>query len=160
MDSKRIAKFIVNYFELDGNPITNLKLQKLLYYIQVWYMVYFDKKFLFDEKPQAWVHGPVYPNVYNEYKAFRGDIIKCNDPNLNVLVESEKKAIFSTSLENEFIDEILKEYGHKNGFTLEMMTHNEDPWQVARSGFAPLEKCDKVINLDFACTYYHKLLEY
>ena len=59
MESKRIAKFIVNYFQSVGDPITNLKLQKLLYYIQVWYMVYFEKKLIFDERPQAWVHGPV-----------------------------------------------------------------------------------------------------
>ena len=47
----------------EGMTVTPLKLQKILYYVQAWMMVFFDEQLLFDEQPQAWVNGPVYPSI-------------------------------------------------------------------------------------------------
>ena len=52
-----------------GSFISNLKLQKLLYYAQAWHLAIYDTR-LFPERFQAWVHGPVIPEIYHRYKEF------------------------------------------------------------------------------------------
>lgn len=53
-----------------GFSISPLKLQKILYYEQAWFMVFFGRENqLFDCAPEAWVNGPVYPEIYHQYKS-------------------------------------------------------------------------------------------
>lgn len=51
-------------------PISNLKLQKLLYYMQGFHLAYFDTP-LFDDDIEAWMYGPVVPCVYNHFKKMK-----------------------------------------------------------------------------------------
>lgn len=67
---KDLAEFIIRHCEITQNSISNLKLQKLLYYIQAWHLVFFEKHPLFNDEPEAWVNGPVYREVYNQYKPY------------------------------------------------------------------------------------------
>lgn len=60
-----IAKWFIN--EIHPEP---LKLQKLLYLAQGFSYAFNDKP-LFDDDIEAWVHGPVVPIVYNEYKEYK-----------------------------------------------------------------------------------------
>ena len=53
--------------ENEGDGLSNLKLQKLIYYAQGFYGAIFDKP-LFDNGIYAWTHGPVVPELYQEYK--------------------------------------------------------------------------------------------
>ncbi len=55
-----LADYVVLYLSKNNVEITHLKLQKIIYYIQAWSLVYHDNE-LFNESPQAWVNGPVYP---------------------------------------------------------------------------------------------------
>lgn len=65
-----IVDYIINRFERGGkNDLTMLKLQKLLYYAQAWYLVNKGKnKRLFIGKFEAWVHGPVNREIFNRFK--------------------------------------------------------------------------------------------
>lgn len=51
----------------DSEYITNLKLQKLLYYIQGEYMAKMNTP-LFNDDFLAWEHGPIIREVYDKYK--------------------------------------------------------------------------------------------
>ena len=51
-----------------GENISNLKLQKLLYYAQGSFLAVTDKP-LFEDNIVAWCHGPVVESVYHEYKS-------------------------------------------------------------------------------------------
>ncbi|WP_208932366.1 Panacea domain-containing protein [[Haemophilus] ducreyi] len=61
----------INYFlsqcnsEENGDLISNLKIQKLVYYAQGFSLA-INNKPLFSEKIQAWTHGPVTPELYNK----------------------------------------------------------------------------------------------
>jgi len=158
MDSKKAAAFLVQYFNSVGEPLTNLKLQKILYYLQVWYLVHFKGKLIFTEVPKAWVHGPVYSTVYNEYKGCGGMPIIPNKPWTDREIRAELEEIFPTKKEQEFAIDLLKYYGSKNAFILELMTHNEEPWQRARMGLSPIQPSQNPIDLDFAKNYYKSLL--
>lgn len=68
-----ISKYIVNYANEKGLDITNLKLQKLLYYVQAAFLLLSEgKEPCFSDKIVAWLHGPVVENVYYEYSKYRG----------------------------------------------------------------------------------------
>ena len=67
------------YRASDGELMTNLKLQKMLYYQQGFHLAYFGTP-LFDDEIEAWMYGPVVPSVYNHYKGNgRNGIIPDNE---------------------------------------------------------------------------------
>jgi uncharacterized phage-associated protein len=64
-----------------GDLISNMKLQKLLYYQQGFHLAYFGKP-LFEEDIEAWMYGPVVPSVYSHFKTegsgalhYEGDVV-------------------------------------------------------------------------------------
>ena len=70
-----VAEYFIDKSNKDKKSITNKKLQKLLYYAQVWSLVLNDEK-LFSERIEAWVHGPAIPVVYRKFKGFEFNPIK------------------------------------------------------------------------------------
>lgn len=66
-DVSDVARFIVRKYIADGNPVTNMKLQKMLYYAWVRYYKQFGE-YLFRDDIYAWKYGPVVPKVYREYR--------------------------------------------------------------------------------------------
>jgi uncharacterized phage-associated protein len=123
--ASNIAKYILAHFRGSGAPINNLKLQKLLYYCQAWYLSIYDEP-LFADKIEAWVHGPVVPIVYQEYKAFRWS------PITSEVSYDPKDPDFV-----EHLNGVLLAYGGFNAWELEKLSHSEDPWKQARAGLAP-----------------------
>ena len=73
-NANKIADYILFKTQNTGDFLTNLKLQKLLYYAQAWYLANYQKP-LFDEPIEAWVHGPVVVQVYNEFRDYGCDRI-------------------------------------------------------------------------------------
>lgn len=63
-----IAKYIINKCTNDNHPISNLQLQKVLYYIQKTFLM--SGKEAFNEDIEAWQFGPVVPVVYYRYCGF------------------------------------------------------------------------------------------
>lgn len=69
--AKKIANYIINRCSQNNSPVTNLKLQKILYFL--WIDYYKEtKKYLFNEPICAWQFGPVCPDVYYEYCSYGG----------------------------------------------------------------------------------------
>jgi len=113
--------------------ITNLKLNKLLYYAQGYHIAIHDD-LLFEDEIQAWVHGPVVPNVYHKYKGFKWAPI-----NVNASRPELSKEVF------EFLDVIIETFLPIDAYKLELMTHEEKPWKNARSGLPKDALCQNTI---------------
>lgn len=107
---------VAEYIIANNEETTNLVLQKLLYYVELFYMVFNNEK-LFESQCKAWAHGPVYGRIYYEYKEFRKEPIEKNKEYKN----------FDSSLK-DLIDSIIKNFGCYSGKVLSYFTHNEDPW--------------------------------
>lgn len=60
-----IAKYTISKCTIDGNPISNLPLQKILYFLQADYLR--NNEILFNDDIEAWQFGPVVPDVYYEF---------------------------------------------------------------------------------------------
>lgn len=134
-----VARYIINYYIDAGVPVTNLKLQKLLYYIQAGFLVEL-KRPCFDNDIVNWRLGPVVVEVYQEYKCYGNrpidaeqKIIKqidYNDFTGRITLKQEKfneEEIFSEEDILE-LNSILKPYIDMSSFELVNRTHDEDPW--------------------------------
>jgi uncharacterized phage-associated protein len=145
-----IADYFIWKANQENKPITNKKLQKLLYYSQAWSIV-INKHPLFKEKIEAWVHGPAVRSVYFNFREFGFHPIKKDVLKKNIRGVNEKM--------KKFLDEIWKVYGKHDAQYLELLTHNEKPWQEARQGLGASESSDNEISLDMMKEYYSSLLK-
>lgn len=115
-----IANKIIAATDIEhGELISNLKLQKLLYYVQGYNIAVFGKP-LFENDIQAWQYGPVVPEVYDAFKKF--------GPNSIMLEDGCKVAELSKD-EEELFSEVLQKYGEFSAIGLMNRTHNESPWK-------------------------------
>lgn len=103
-----------------GDTISNLKLQKLLYYAQGFYIA-INNKPLFKEDLLRWEYGPVVREVYDEYSS--------NGANPLPVPEGEVKL---AEKEKELIRNVWKVYGQFSAWRLKDMTHNEMPWKSTK----------------------------
>lgn len=102
-------------------PLTNLKINKLLYYAYGVYLTLFSEH-PFDERPEAWMYGPVFPTVYHSLKRYG------SRPVTN-LIRSEATGNTTDDRLTEVVDAVLKAYGHLPESALVQATHvPHGPW--------------------------------
>ena len=139
---------IAEYIVAMGKEITPLALQKILYYAQGFYKAFFGK-FLFEEDCQAWVHGPVFVDIYEKYKDFKSANIFIDiDYDIEDIIVDEKR---------EILDAVIKYFGYYNGKALEKMSHYETPWINARKGLLPTENSNNIIDKEDIKEYFEKV---
>ena len=142
-----IAKYFFFFFSM-----TQKKLQKLVYYAYAWYIVSFNnnvnriKNLLFIEKPEAWVHGPVFRTLYDAYRTYGWNNIPKVD-NFNFKDKGLEK----------FLDSIWDIFGKYDGDELEVMTHKETPWIKARNGISAIAPSTEKINKEDIYLYYSNI---
>lgn len=142
-----VANFFIRKSHEDGLPITQLKLQKLCYYAQAWHLVLSKKNTpLFKGEFQAWVHGPVNPDLYNRYRQYGWDPILTRPENIDL-----------DSSEEQILNEVWDAYGGFDAKYLEALTHNEDPWKIAREGLPEDAYSNVVIKEKDMHKYYSSL---
>jgi uncharacterized phage-associated protein len=143
-----VAKFFLSKIDIAaGEIITPLKLQKLVYYAQAWLLAFFDRSF-FEDDFQAWVHGPVIPNLYFEFEAHG----YCSIPK----VINFDKTVFNSE-ELQVLEMVYDAYGRYDAKYLEYLTHREVPWIEARKGYEPDEKCNRIIQKKLMRQYYKQI---
>ena len=136
-----VAGYFIDLANQTGATVSNLKLQKLVYYSQAWHLAIHGTP-LFEEDFQAWVHGPVIPVLYQKYKAFGWQPIQDDaSPNL------PEKVL-------RFLNEVSEEYFACDAYELEQMTHIEVPWNRARGDLRPDAPSNAVIEKEWMKEYY------
>lgn len=141
----RVSDYLLYESRKRGELLTNLKLQKLLYYADAWFLALKDR-LLFEERFQAWVHGPVLVSEYHRFKDYQWRPIDCDvaAPELS----DESKA---------HLDEITDLFGCETAVALELMTHREKPWIEARGGCADTDPCNNYISMETTRDFYRAL---
>lgn len=126
---------VAKYF-LSKGSMTHKKLQKLCYYAQAWHLANYDKP-LVPNRFEAWVHGPVSPDLYRIYRDWGWLPISQTGADEVKITDQQSKTL---------LDRVYKTYGHFSGDQLEQITHQESPWKEARSDCAKTEYCRNVIS--------------
>jgi uncharacterized phage-associated protein len=125
-----VVRYLVYKCSFYGDLITNLKMQKLLYYVYVWCLVR-EGEVCFKHKFQAWPNGPVLPVVYRKLKQFGAAPIDPGFADLETKKDlKELKDILGDDL-TLIIDKVYEKYGTKSAFELVALTHSEAPWKNA-----------------------------
>jgi uncharacterized phage-associated protein len=117
-----VAKYFLSQASEDaGDLISNLKLQKLVYYAQGFHLALYDKP-LFPEAIEAWISGPVVPVLYEYYKKYGAGAIDCpNDIDFSIYDEETRS----------FLDEVYLVFGQFSAWKLRNMAQEEYPWKSA-----------------------------
>jgi uncharacterized phage-associated protein len=114
-----IARKILSRVDVEhGDTISNLKLQKLLYFVQGFHLAWFGEA-LFNEDMVAWTYGPVVPEVYDNYKKYRRRDINTAGIKDDVVLEPQSAALF---------DKVYLDYSRYSAVALMQMTHEAGPW--------------------------------
>lgn len=133
-----ICRFVINYSNEKDYGVSNLKLQKLLYFIQAYFLINSEEK-CFNEKIEAWDFGPVVREAYLEYKQYGN----CNIPS----IDKYHKFHFSNgrfNMETIFynkddilqkdrtnIEKVVDMFSPYSATDLVTLTHNQAPWKNA-----------------------------
>lgn len=113
-----IARYIINKCIELGRPVSNLQLQKILYYVQGEYIRSTNGEVLFEDDISAWQYGPVVTDVYYEYNNYSSNEIDMFQP--QVYLEEEEKGI---------IDPVIISKSRMSAWELVKSTHSEAPWK-------------------------------
>lgn len=112
-------KIIASTDTSQGDLISNLKLQKLLYYCQGFFLAATGER-LFDNSIEAWQYGPVVSEVYHNFKHFG---------NGEISISADTQLIELKPTEEALFNEVLDEYAQFSAIKLMNMTHDESPWK-------------------------------
>lgn len=121
--------------------MSNMKLQKMLYYQQGFHLAYFNEP-LFEEDIEAWMYGPVVPTVYEIYKT-----------NGSKGILPQEKEVELNAKEEALFNEVFQTYNIFSASGLMNMTHSEKPWKTTPIGVG------NVISKEKLCSFFKKRLK-
>jgi uncharacterized phage-associated protein len=149
---------VANWILFHGSKVNNKKLQKLMYYSYAWYLVIMNERWeiltnktikLFNQKFEAWIHGPTCPTIYYKYKGYTS-------------FEIDKPSSCETSLNPDEIDvlqQVLDVYDLYTGKELESISHQEKPWIEKRVGLGCYEASNEELSDLTIFDYYSSQME-
>ena len=140
--AKSVARWFINRVDIEaGELITPLKLQKLIYYADAWFLATFDRALIADEF-EAWMHGPVVRSVYKKYAKNRYEALP-----------RERSPSIPSDI-TDFLEAVYDEYGDYSAKKLEAMTHEETPWIETRGNLPAEARCKQPISKLSMRNYY------
>lgn len=141
MSVKFNAKQIASYFVKKG--VSPLKLQKLLYYSQLWFFVKNRTK-LFGDEIKAWVYGPVVYDVWDTFRYVkRNSIIPQN--RLSDIEINDNEVL-------KHLNQVWNAYGHLSGSELVDLTHQDPPWTTSRKGYLNSQPSSQEVKINSVTT--------
>ncbi len=103
--------------------ISHMKLQKLVYCVHGWWLVYNQESLLL-EKPEIWKFGPVFPSLYHVLKVFGTSPIK-EPVKTSPFADTAPIVSETDSNSKQLINWVWNRYGHLSAMALSDMTHKE-----------------------------------
>lgn len=120
-DVQDVAEYVITYSEDKDYGTSNLKLQKILYLIQAYFLMQ-TKKPCFSEEIEAWDFGPVIPEVYRRYKQFGS-----TDIQIRCLSIEETQKGFGKE-DRKRINAVIDKFADFSAADLTILTQNQMPW--------------------------------
>lgn len=119
-----VAKYIISHEHEQNRVVSNLRLQKLLYFVQLKVLSETDAV-CFNDIMQAWPLGPVVPAVYHKYKIFGVFDI------WNSEIANETDNHFDNKNIRKHIDSMLESCAARTDSRLVEISHSQSPWKTA-----------------------------
>jgi len=141
---RSIANAIINRAAADGKKIEHLKLQKLLYYANGYYLAAYEIP-LIDHTFEAWDYGPVVPALYRDLRSFSAKPI--TRPVKDLDWDTGEMVPVPTPVNAPDVEKVIDftwcTYGKYDGWQLSEMTHRPDsPWDKTRKANPGIKDAD------------------
>ena len=117
-----VARYIIAYEYLQGRTVSNLRLQRLLYFVQAYCLASVGKP-CFSTRMEAWDCGPVVPPVYREYRIFGAASIPAASSTSSIVAIEEA--------DRPMLNEMLNRCASLSTTELMRRTHHQNPWKDA-----------------------------
>lgn len=143
-----VANEFIKLSHSNERPITNMKLQKLVYFAQGFYAAMNNGERLFKEDFEAWKYGPVIPELYHKFKVYFAGAIPANHP--------FKESSELTDQEEKVIQWVYDNLGKYTAIQLSNFSHLENsPWATV---FNNQDSPERVIAVKDMAEYFEKML--
>ncbi len=154
---QKVANYFLDKASNEGIDVSPMKLVKLVYIAYGWYIALTGER-LFDEKIQAWKHGPVVSSIYHEFKKFGSSAINCRSYELDM--KSLKVVVPRINEDKEdmllILSKVWAAYRSFTGWHLSEKTHEDgSPWHKVYNA----EKRDTILKDDDIKAHYTEKLE-
>lgn len=143
---------VANYFLLK-EEMTHKKLQLLCYYAEAWSEAILDAPICENNEFQAWVHGPVNLRLWEKFEEYGWNTLEVIAPDQTI---DELKGKF-TENQLDLLENVWYTYGELTSNALEILVHQEIPWQEQRLGLNPFALCSNIISINTMKTYYRSI---
>lgn len=142
------SEYIISFYKEYGKAITNLEVQKLLYFLEAIYMVCTDEDYLYNEDFSAWNFGPVNTTIYNQYKNFG-----------SVPIELDHEVIINQN-NLKYIQMLYDLFKDFNATQLVNLSHMEgSPWHTIYSEYNGTIPRDQMISKRKTKEWFNNLVE-
>ena len=131
-DGREIANFVLDYCDRIGQPVSNLALQKIVFFCHVWSLVD-HRRPLVRHHFEAWKHGPVLQYLYREFKEFGDDPIEKRATRVDKMTGKRETADYTFDKETEeLLNRVVAFYGRLSASQLRKISHVPGgPWERA-----------------------------
>lgn len=128
-----------------------LSIQKNLFFANGFSSFFLGSK-LFNDNPEAWIHGPVYKEIYDCFSYYKSNTIDYGELFKNIEVDL-------TEEEKNYLNEIILSFGIYSGSQLREMTHLTTPWLNARKGLKDEDYSSRIIDSNEMNKYFKDIYE-
>jgi len=136
VDARDLANYILDVADVNCSTISNLALQKILYFCHANFLVHFDTP-LFHNPIEAWRFGPVVRSVYETFRVFGREPITARALHLDPLDGRVFVVPFRPAADAKyFLENVISAYSKMDAFALACLTHEQDgPWSAALEAY-------------------------
>ena len=128
-DGRVIANYVLDRCEQHGRPITNLSLQKIVYFCHVWSLLKLERP-LIKHKFEAWQHGPVLQYLYQEFKQY--DKSKITGRAHAIDLATGEKVVARRTVDEatgQLLDQVIDFYSRLSaGYLVDLSHVSGGPW--------------------------------
>ena len=135
--ANEVAEAFISLCNEYGDYISNQKVNRLLYFAQGWHIAFYGEP-MFDDRIEAWIHGPTVPAVFERFRRFMPKPLVLDPPRAFDDFPADLKA---------HVEDVWKAYGSVSAYELEHISKSETPWRNARNGLAADEPSTAALSL-------------
>lgn len=132
-----VANYIIEFCADNDMEISNLKLQKVLYYVNARSLVELGTP-IFSDKIQKWQYGPVIPKVYHEFKEYGAFPLTRDAISQQIVTLDTSSDTFAVTVQEydsgdiehtDIIDDTIRHLDSYDSFRLVELTHEHEIWK-------------------------------
>ena len=142
IDARIIANAVLDHAQASGRPLTNLDLQKIVYFLHGHFLIKHGRP-LVEPEFEAWPYGPVHRPLYDAFRSYNDTPIEGRAEAFDPVRRESRPLPDLNDLESlDIIDEFLPYYLHMATYLLVSMTH-----QVGTPWHETIERAREHLNL-------------